>query len=367
MISGWKDDLTPLMQRISQIASGTESLLVIAASSRLALALPANRKAALIVANLYQPHRWKGRLFLALVKWLVATGFAKFRPNYHGLTSVIPKVGWLVDASSQGCVGFLGCNPNHGPRCVLAGIDPVNGDKFIAKLGLDKSAAAVRREAGVLEKLSGRFPGVVRPMGLDTSENNPLSMDSASSFDWALLRLPHLGTTSPRSMADPKIRILLEQWLGKEDSALVQIPWADELLECVAADEVPKDWHRMMKSREIRTALLHGDFAVWNLRKTQDGLMAIDWEWGVEASVAGIDLAHGLRQECFMVGGMNPKRAVEWMLQQAGSSLWSAYLDTCGWSGAHEDWLRLGLLHSHFNALNPSGELLGVLGIHLKS
>ncbi len=68
-----------------------------------------------------------------------------------------------------------------------------------------------------------------------------------------------------------------------------------------------------------------------------------------------------------MVRGMKPERAVLWMLEQAESPTWSGYLDLCGWAGAYDDWLRLGLLHSHFNALNPSAELLKELDIHLDS
>ncbi len=68
-----------------------------------------------------------------------------------------------------------------------------------------------------------------------------------------------------------------------------------------------------------------------------------------------------------MVRGMKPAVAVEWMLREARSERWRDYVADCGWSGMEEDWLRLGLLHSHFNALNPSVELLEVLGVHLNS
>lgn len=66
-----------------------------------------------------------------------------------------------------------------------------------------------------------------------------------------------------------------------------------------------------------------------------------------------------------MVRGMKPGAAVEWMLGEARSPRWRDYIAACGWSGAEEDWLRLGLLHSHFNALNPSAELLDVLGLRV--
>ena len=89
----------------------------------------------------------------------------------------------------------------------------------------------------------------------------------------------------------------------------------------------------------------------------------LDWEWANEHGIAGIDLAHGLRQEAYLVKRLPAQQAVDWMLHQVSKSPWSSYLQRTGWAGAAEDWLRLGLLHSHYNAKNPSEELLKVLGI----
>ncbi len=366
MSEGWKSDVSPLLRRISQVATGAGSLFVLVAGSRLALALPADRKAARIVADLYQPQRWKGRLFRGIAKWMITFGIPGFRPTHPGTVGSIPEASWLKEAAERGCIGFLGCNPNHGPRCVLAGIDPSSGEKFIAKLGLDESAHAIRREAKVLENLKGRYPGVIPPMELKTALLQS-QISSEKAFDWALLRLPNLGSTAPKSMDDAEIHKLLEDWLGGDSKPLSKFTWAERLLERVATSEAPTGWHHEIKRKQIRTALLHGDFAVWNLRKTQNGLMAIDWEWGEDNAVAGIDLAHGFRQECYMARGMKPKDAVAWILRQASSPRWREYLHMCGWGNDLENWLRLGLLHSHFNALNPSAELLNVLDIHLHS
>ena len=166
-------------------------------------------------------------------------------------------------------------------------------------------------------------------------------------------------------MADERIKNLLQAWLGEEIRLLGEIPWARELIAKVPVHAAPDGWHERMASLRIRTCLLHGDFAVWNLRVTSSGLVAIDWEWGREHAAAGVDLAHGLRQECYMVRGMNPQPAVSWMLDQASSALWNDYLDLSGWTGETENWLRLGLLHSHFNALNDSTGLLDELKIRL--
>lgn len=369
MSEGWKGDLTHQLDRIAGIATGAGSLHILVAGSRLALALPEDRRAANVVIDLYQPQRWKGRAFRMLAKAAVAGRLTGWLPSHSGATTTPPLATWLREAAARGTVGFLGCNPNHGLRCVLAGIDPASGGKFVAKLGLDESAVAVRREAAILANLSDRAPGVVHSLGTITSDDTLAPVDGDrpySEMNWALLRLPHLGNVSPKKMADLKVRSLLQQWMSEDYRRLGHEEGSAALLNHISADEAPAGWHERIKSRRIRLALQHGDFAVWNLRDTPDGLVAIDWEWGRENAAAGIDLAHGLRQECYMVHGLKPVQAVAWILEQAASPMWREYLENCGWGGAHEDWLRLGLLHSHFNALNPSADLLEVLGIHLK-
>jgi thiamine kinase-like enzyme len=167
-------------------------------------------------------------------------------------------------------------------------------------------------------------------------------------------------------MADAGVEGLLRSWMSPERLPLGEVAWARELIGRVGDGDAPKGWHETILARSVNRALIHGDFAVWNTRKSADGLCALDWEWAEENGVAGVDLAHGLRQEGYMVHRMPPVRAVEWMLSQARAHPWRLYLDDCGWGDAPEDWLRLGLLHSHFNARNGSTELLDVLGIHLK-
>lgn len=374
MSNGWKGNILPQLHRIAGIATGAGSLYVMRTGGRIALALPSSPQAAKLVVNLYQPQRWKGHIFRHLANASIAGGLSKRFPHYRNLYAGSPAVTWMRGAAAMGTVGFLGCNPNHGLRCVLTGIEPSSREQFIAKLGFDASAQAVSREAEILKSLNGRFPGVIRPITLEKSEAVTHANDEAinnsgaasSNSEWALLRLPYLGDSSPKWMRDPDVRGILQQWLGRDSKPLGDMPWPRALFKRLGVNEAPRDWHQRMCALEVRTALLHGDFAVWNLRHTEGGLVAIDWEWGHENAVAGIDLAHGLRQEVYLIRGMKPEAAVAWMLGQAKSNQWRNYLEECGWAGAHEDWLRLGLLHSHFNALNPSTELLKVLGVHLR-
>jgi hypothetical protein len=358
----WKHGLDAIFRRIGSVALGEGAWFVMRAGTRVTLAFPGDREAARVVLGMYQPHRLPGRLFRFLVQFVMATGLWRLVPRVLLIGSGQPQVSWLQEAARYGKIGFLGCNPVHGPRCIISGVDPNNGSPFVAKLGMDASAASVVREHELLELLHGRYEGVLPSLGLDRGA------------DWALMRLPHLGVDIPPSILDPLVEKMLGQWLRKETVMLGESCFARKLLDQVYPYQAPPRWHERMSKLSIRSALVHGDFAVWNTRYVIDGsgppsdrLIALDWEWANEQGVAGIDIAHGLRQEAYLVRRMSAKEAVEWMLHQITRAPWNRYLQESGWDGNLEDWLRLGLLHSHFNALNPSRELLAVLGIELNS
>ena len=205
----WMGDLSGLLERIACVATGRRPMRIMRGGRRLAIGLPANRRAARVVLDLYHPHRFKGRLFRVLVRALLRLGV------YHSILrpqagcEVEPEVSWLRGAAESGLVGFVGGNPAHGPRCLLGGFDRIdNPVPFVGKLGFDDSRAAIVREAAVLERLAGRFPGVLRPLAFD------------SGPDWALLRLPYLGFRAPVDMAVPEVIDLLVDWLGTDHRPL---------------------------------------------------------------------------------------------------------------------------------------------------
>jgi len=352
MEDGWRGDLSSVLKRISRVATGNGTLRILRGGHRFAVGFPEDRRAARVVLDLYHPHRFRGDMFR-----IYARGVLKFRLERRLLQASVggggePASEWLQEAAAEGRVGFVGSNPVHGPRCLLGGLtggeDPI---PFVGKLGFDQSREAIMREASVLARLGGRFPGVLKP----------LSFESGS--DWALLRLPYLGFRTPKGMDDSQVIQLLVQWLGDTRKPLGEIKWARRLLEVAENAGADSAWCAAMRKRMIRTALVHGDFAVWNLRMVPTGPCAIDWEWAEENGVAGVDLAHGLRQDAVMIRKLGPGKAVRHVLAWAEKRTWSAYLDASGWSGAKKDWLRFGLLHSHFNARSDSRKMLEHLGI----
>jgi hypothetical protein len=365
------------MERIAGVATGAAKLRVLTAGERLALALPVDRRAAAVVIDLYRPQRWLGRLFHLHAAIQSILGMPRVLGGYQGARNQIPEVGWLAGAARAGTVGFLGCNPNHGLRCVLAGVIPEDGTRFVAKLGFDQAAEAIRREHDALVALHPRFAGVIQPVGFEAGGN------------WAMLRLPYLRSRSPKQITEDGPMALLASWLHGASGALGENPWVCSLLEKLPSENA--EWIAMLKNRVISKALIHGDFAVWNLRVGEEclgggdlpgqdvpgtawdkmsqlrgespGMIALDWEWAEVDGVAGVDLVHALRQEAYMVRKLPAAMAIDWMREQLRLPICQKYLEQSGWSGAEDDLLRLGLLHSHFNAINPSEDLLAALGL----
>lgn len=350
----WNNDIVGNLTRISRVATGNCELQVIVPSVRLAMAVPERKDVAALICNLYQPQRISGQIMRGLMKVGICTKkLAAVAHPWKPDPASVPEVSWLIEAARTKSVGFLGCNPNHGLRCVLAGILPATGKPFVAKLGFDGASTSIIREYQVLQALHGKHPGILEPEGLETGS------------DWAMLRLPYLGSNSPKSITEPAVMALLESWRRDDLVRLSENTWAMNLINRVSSSAVPNGWHNRMMSQKIRSSVVHGDFAVWNLRHTQRELMAIDWEWGEKDALAGIDLIHGLRQKCYMVKKMKPSMAIMWMLNKLRSNQCADYLHDSGWAKSPTDLLTLGLLHSHFNAKNDSKDLLRYLDVRL--
>lgn len=348
----WNENLPTTMERIASVATGPTGLSVINAARRVALALPANAEVSQLVLDLYQPRRLAGRCFKQIARPLSQLGLSSLSHRFKPSPASTASVEWLAEAAKSETIGFLGCNPAHGLRCVLTGILPEFGKPFIAKLGFDRSAAAVKREHHNLLKIDGRYPGVAKTISHNEGEN------------WFLMRMAHLGNKTPKSMMVPGIGDLLQSWLNADETPLGQNACASYLIERACVDQSLRGWHRHMEKLKIRSALIHGDFAIWNLRHTQIGIQAIDWEWAQVDGIAGIDLVHGLRQEAHLVHKLPPPAAIAWMKGQLSQHQWAGYLRQSGWDGELDNLLRIGLLHSHHNALNESQGLLRELGIY---
>lgn len=349
----WSHHLETSLKRIGELATGATSFRVYRAGDRVALAIPEDRQVAEMVLNLYEPQRFKGRLFKIMANIISQSNYRIGAHVHEGISLLVPEIKWLQEPSHAGTLGFLGCNPSHGLRCIVAAISPSSGESFIVKVGLDESKIAVRREYEIITKLQERYSGVIQTRGHTSGEN------------WFAMRLPYLGHTSPSQINLPVVAKLLRSWLLEQTQRINEWKQMHDILLKVQVDRKLSGWHHKVGALSISRALVHGDFAIWNLRHTDNGLFAIDWEWATEDGIAGIDLVHALRQEAYMVKKLSASSALAWIQEQLDSDIWKSYVNASGWADHKLDLLRIGLLHSHFISKNDSSELLEKLGLSI--
>ncbi|MGA0901061.1 MAG: hypothetical protein ACO3SO_11735 [Luteolibacter sp.] len=231
----WNQNLEMTLQRIAAVATGSTHLAVINAAKRVALALPSNEMAVQLVLDLYQPKRFAGRCFKQVAGSLNRLDLVPLSRHYTPTSGLNPSTEWLVNAAETGTIGFLGCNPAHGLRCILTGILPETGEAFIAKLGFDSSAQAVKREHDILTEIGHRYPGVAQAISGDQGE------------DWFLMRLAYLGNKTPESMADEGIDALLFSWINDTEIKLGDNAWASDLIQMACVDRSMRGWHQHME------------------------------------------------------------------------------------------------------------------------
>lgn len=323
IFSSWKGDLSEIIARLREVALGDHAIRLVVLTDRIALALPLERALAGEVLKLYRPMKFRARLMTWGLRGMIATGRHRILGKKCG-GSAIPEISWL---RSSGPLGFLGCNPSHGIRCVLLSEDK-SGVRRVTKLAIGSGHDSLAREARQLEKLSGEFEGIPKLGGFERGE------------DWTALWTGHFATPGPRRMEAQMVVPLLESWFSKESVHLGAIVWLRP-----AIDRASPALAGVLRKQVVRSALVHGDFAPWNLRWDDGRLMVIDWEGGCEDGIAGLDLGHGLVLESRLVEKLSGTELIDSVLGKAGRGGMNDYLAKSGWKD-RELWLTLVLLQT---------------------
>ncbi|MDB4329171.1 hypothetical protein N9982_04010, partial [Akkermansiaceae bacterium] len=305
------------------VALGQRDVRILVLSDRIALGLPSDRRLAGEVLNLYRPMKMKARVMVWMVKTmirLVGTSLLKSSPSDIGDA----EISWLSNGAN---VGFLGCNPGHGLRCVALsqqGDQPIKVTKFAIGSNLEP----VLNEGEFLKKISGKYKGIP---GFGGSEEGQ---------EWAAFYTDHIRGRGPRKMGGSEEIDLLRGWLRSGSVVLGELPWLENVLL-----EAPPVIREKLKRKTVRKALVHGDFTPWNLRRDETGLVAIDWEWARPEGVGGLDLGHGLIMEALLVNGLSGQNLVEEIFKKINRTDQLNYIEECGWGDVNL-WLAFALLYS---------------------
>ena len=318
----WKKDLDSVFPELVRVALGRNSVRTLVLSDRIAFGLPKDRKLAAEVLRLYRPMKLVPRVLVLMIQWslgIVGPLFLRFRPSHSGKA----EISWLANEHS---IGFLGCNPGHGVRCVL--LSKGKGLMKVTKLSLGSNLEPVVMEGDFLKGILGEYSGVPQILGCEKGAG------------WAAFCTGHLPGRGPRSMDGEGVIELLRGWLQPALVRLGDVEWLQPFLV-----ELPGGIGEKLGKKFVREALQHGDFTPWNLRRAESGLIAIDWEWARKDGIGGFDLGHGLVMEALLVKGLRGVKLVDEVLLIASGKEQSGYLKECHWEDLNL-WLALVFLYS---------------------
>jgi hypothetical protein len=290
-------------------------------NGRILLALPPGIRGALRTLKLYQPQRFKARITITLLRLAVGLGLHRWllpKVRCHGgIVATEPN----LPRTSPYTIGILLGSPEHRVRRAIASYRNA-GQWEVAKISFGQAGAQVLGdEARILKELAPLARGVPRLLGLHRGE------------DVTVLRMPYLtGTPIAPGETEEALR-LLEQWIGDEGpKPITDFPEWSAIETALQASEKGAQILVMLSKKCLRPVICHGDFARWNLLKQASGeLMVLDWEWGHQGGMPGIDLVHYFLQDARLVERLAHKEAIAAALEAMQRPECRRYMEETGW------------------------------------
>jgi hypothetical protein len=289
---------------------------------RLLLALPMVQEASSQALGLYQPQRFLAKSMVGLLEILLKIRCAglllpkiKHPKRDHVLATP------ALEGIDHGTCGVLLGSPEHKVRRAIASYRK-NSEWEVAKVSIGEAGRFnLEREASVLAKLYGKANGVPPLLGIHYFK------------DLTLLRMPYLTGQPVKYGQIDEALSLLESWLDHSPHQGIDTFSEWDAISKVLGNIAHGDKALDKLSRErLCPVICHGDFARWNLRMTNNGLLALDWEWGQLHGMPGLDLVHYFLQDARLVDKLSPVEAVRKAILAMESQRCADYFKWTGWS-----------------------------------
>jgi hypothetical protein len=294
---------------------------VIKRNQRALLVLPRGSEGALRAMRLYQPQRRLARIMMHFMRWCARLGLHQLilhtlRYHDHGKDAFNPLSYVKPDS-----LGILMGSPEHRIRRAI--VSYRNGKQWeVGKVAFGPEGAAnLQQEAGALGELGSTSHGVPKLLGLHFSS------------DATVLRMPYLtGNTIPMGEYAEALA-LLQNWITNEaPKPIVDFPEWPHIKTALSGFEGGQRIIERMASRHLRPVVCHGDFARWNLLRQNNGeTLVLDWEWGHNGGMPGIDLVHYFLQDHRLVSRLPAKDAIKAILEDLKQDACMSYLKKTGW------------------------------------
>lgn len=264
------------------------------------LLLPASPRLARQALTLYPAQSFKARLAKAALGCSLQLGiFPGTQPVSLRLSTRAPFVEFLQVTAGTKTVPFLaglaGNPAAPGQRQVLLLFDDPGASRSVVKTGRGGPATElICREVAALRSLPAGTPGA------------PQIRAEFEYHDLRAFALDFCPGAAPSAADLFAPRQLLTAWLQPpREVRLMELP----ALTRLAGRGTNDPWFAPLRSAVVRPALMHGDFAPWNVKVSpRTGTWtALDWERGERDGVPAWDWFHFVIQPALLVQRLAPE------------------------------------------------------------
>lgn len=327
---------------------GDLSFVPVLKEGYLLLALPIDRRLAMATVNLYQPQKWKGRLFKAFLKLSVWTGVYLLKSKQSvsiGSGGLMP----VLEKKSVGqTLGFILGNPESTSRNLI-GVVVSKDISYVVKASFGAGTAVLQSEYTMTKEFSIHTDGI------------PGCLWGEKFDDGYAYLAEKVEGESPRSEEDiAKVFELLARWLevGKSSKLSSLVPWK-QLRNALLDNPCAIKMVDTLGDLSVVAPVMHGDLTPWNIKLTNMGeVKVLDWEFATRNGVPAWDGIHYQVQQMSLVEGREwndiYQRCLKWLNGEAmqiyltkarllghESELFAAY---CYYSGYVLGYPRSGLI-----------------------
>lgn len=282
------------------------------------LLLPQNARLARIALGLYPAQTTRARLWRRWLTLAASAGWPlpEVSLDFAGTAPLGRFFAKLEGVSTQTFAVSFGNSRAPGRRFLFLLFDTSGTPRVVVKAGTSQRARElVAAEASFLAALPAGTPGV------------PAQRGAFSDATLDALAIDFIPGVSPQGGGEEAIESLLTAWLDRSR----QVPLQD-----LAA------WRRIATqdasagSLRVHPALVHGDFAPWNVRVHAGRWTLVDWERGETVGVPGWDWLHYVVQSAVLVERATAIEVRDRINALLRSTAFARYAGAAGFAGSEE-------------------------------
>jgi hypothetical protein len=276
-----------------------------------------SRSVASAAFRIYTPYRLRARIQHIAARAIARTGRYWSRDRVtiaqRSVSAFESTVRGVVRLPSP-AIGFASGTPVPPHKPVFVVLDARGRPRAFGKVAVEEAARVpLRREARALAALAEKRPALAPALLLESEVDGRL----------VTLQGALTGAAGPRSFTDMHRRFLDALETGQERS-VGDTEYLSQLRTRLSSiTELAPEVAALLRlgpslsSLRVRGAIMHGDFAPWNIRQIGGRISAFDWEHACLDGISVIDSLHHVLQVGVLLNGWNAMTAFERLMSFA--------------------------------------------------